>query len=83
MQHWAIVVLAADVTSTVQLCTALHPVKYGKHLGIALVAGAGLTGPYEGQIIEQEVVSSDPGLFQMNVTGGKGGGVDGSNSIRV
>ena len=46
--------------------------------------GATLTALYAGTNVEQEQVSSDPGLFQMNVTGGQAGsGVDGSASIRV
>ena len=46
--------------------------------------GATLTALYAGANVEQEQVSSDPGLFQMNVTGGQAGsGVDGSASIRV
>lgn len=47
-------------------------------------AGATLTAPYDGYNIEQEAVASDPGLFQINVTGGQpGGGLDGSNGIRA
>ena len=48
-----------------------------------MVTGATLTGSYGGYDIEQEAVTSDPGLFQMNVTGDMVKGVDGKASIRV
>ena len=48
-----------------------------------LAIGATLTGTYGGYDIEQEAVASDPGLFQMNITGGKTRGVDGAVSTRV
>lgn len=49
----------------------------------SFVAGATLTGSYGSYEIEQEAVSVDPQIFQMNVTGGKISGTDGSSAIRV
>ena len=47
-------------------------------------AGATLTAPYNGYNYEQEAVVSDPGLFQMQVTGGPpGNGLDGTSPIRA
>ena len=47
-------------------------------------AGATLTAPYNGYNYEQEAVVSDPGLFQVQVTGGPpGNGLDGTSPIRA
>ena len=50
---------------------------------LKFLTGATLTGSYGGYTIEQEIVTSDPGLFQMNITGGRTRGMDGSAPTRV